>query len=75
MTTPDVDSIVEKALEAEEHGGKHDPRIDRMYRQDVIMIYGFVIALWVAWPNSVRRAMDTVASAESPTSTTSWRDP
>jgi Fe2+ transport system protein B len=50
LSTPDVDSIVEKALEAEEHGGKHDPRIDRIYRQDVITIYIFVVALWlVLW--------------------------
>ncbi len=47
MSTQDVDSIVEQALEAEEHGGKHDPRIDKLYRQDVITIYIFVVALWV----------------------------
>jgi O-antigen/teichoic acid export membrane protein len=50
LSTPDVDSIVEQALEAEVHGGKHDPRIDRLYRQDVITIYIFVVALWlVLW--------------------------
>ena len=47
MSTPDVDSAVEQALSAEEHGGKHDPRIDRLYRQDVITIYVFVVALWI----------------------------
>jgi uncharacterized membrane protein len=47
MSTQDVDSIVERALEAEEHGGKHDPRIDKLFRQDVITIYIFVIALWI----------------------------
>ena len=47
MSTPDVDHVVEEAIEAEEHGGKHDPRIDRLYRQDVIVIYAFVILLWV----------------------------
>ena len=47
MSTPDVDHIVEAALEAEEHGGKHDPRIDKLYRQDVITIYIFVVALWL----------------------------
>jgi len=47
MSTPDVDSIVEQALEAEEHGGKHDPRIDKLFRQDVLTIYIFVIALWI----------------------------
>jgi hypothetical protein len=53
MSTPgtgkhEVDFVVEEALEAEEHGGKHDPRIDRLYRQDVIVIYLFVIALWLS---------------------------
>jgi hypothetical protein len=48
MSTPDVDHVVEEAIEAEEHGGKHDPRIDRLYRQDVIVIYIFVIALWLS---------------------------
>lgn len=52
MSTPgtgkhEVDLAVEEAIEAEERGGKHDPRIDRLYRQDVIVIYIFVIALWV----------------------------
>jgi len=52
MSTPgtgehDVDLAVEEALEAEVRGGKHDPRIDRLYRQDVITIYVFVIAMWV----------------------------
>jgi len=52
MSTPgtgkhEVDLAVEEALEAEQRGGKHDPRIDRLYRQDVIVIYIFVVALWV----------------------------
>lgn len=55
MSTPgtgahEVDRAVEEAIEAEVHGGKHDPRIDRLYRQDVIVIYLFVILLWlVLW--------------------------
>jgi hypothetical protein len=44
---PSVDSVVEQALEAEAAGKAHDPRIDRMYRQDVIVIYAFVIVLWI----------------------------
>ena len=52
MSTPgtgkhDVDLVVEEAIEAEQRGGKHDPRIDKLYRQDVIVIYVFVILLWV----------------------------
>lgn len=52
MSTPgtgehEVDLAVEEAIEAEIRGGKHDPRIDRLYRQDVITIYVFVIAMWV----------------------------
>ena len=45
--TPDVDLVVEHAIEAEAAGGKHDPRIDRLYRQDVIVIYVFVVVLWL----------------------------
>jgi hypothetical protein len=53
MSTPgtgehEVDHVVEEAIEAEAHGGKHDPRIDKLYRQDVIVIYIFVVALWLA---------------------------
>ena len=29
------------------HGGKHDPRIDKLYRQDKIVIYFFVATLWI----------------------------
>jgi len=47
MSTPDVDHVVEEAIEAEERGGKHDPRIDKLYRQDVIVISAFVVLLWV----------------------------
>jgi len=47
MSTPDVDHVVEEAIAAEEHGGKHDPRIDKLYRQDRATIYFFVVALWV----------------------------
>ncbi len=25
----------------------HDPRIDQMYKRDVIIIYAFVVALWI----------------------------
>ena len=47
MSTPDVDHVVEEAIEAEEHGGQHDPRIDKLYRQDTTVIYFFVATLWV----------------------------
>jgi len=47
MSTPDVDNVVEQAIEAEAHGGKHDPRIDKLYRQDKIVIYFFVVTLWI----------------------------
>jgi hypothetical protein len=43
---PSVDSVVEQALAAEAAGKQHDPRIDRMYRRDVIVIYAFVVVLW-----------------------------
>ena len=43
----DVDSAPERALEEERTTHKHDPRIDKLYRQDVILIYTFVIALWI----------------------------
>jgi len=46
-STPDVDLVVEQAIEAEERGAKHDPRIDKLYRQDVIVIYIFVVSLWL----------------------------
>jgi len=50
MSTPDVDHVVEEAIEAEAHGGKHDPRIDKLYRQDKTVIYIFVVLLWlVLW--------------------------
>ncbi len=52
-STLDHDSAnaVEQAMAAEARGGKHDPRIDKMYRKDVITIYVFVIALLVVmWP-------------------------
>jgi hypothetical protein len=48
-TTLDVERAVEQALAADE-AGKHDPRIDRMYQRDRLIIYAFVIALWaVLW--------------------------
>jgi len=47
MSTPDVDQVVEQAMEAEAHGEKHDPRIDKLYKQDVLVIYTFVVLLWV----------------------------
>ena len=52
MSTPrpgehEVDLVVEEAIEAEVRGGKHDPRIDRLYRQDVMAIHVFVIAMWI----------------------------
>jgi hypothetical protein len=47
MSTPDVDHVVDEAIEAEARGGEHDPRIDKLYRQDVIIIYLFVVLMWV----------------------------
>lgn len=52
MSTPgtgkhEVDVAVEEAVEAEQRGGKHDPRIDKLYRMDVTVIYLFVVLLWV----------------------------
>lgn len=47
MSTPDVDQVVEQAIEAEAKGAVHDPRIDKLYRQDKIVIYIFVVSLWV----------------------------
>ena len=47
VSTPDVDKVVEDAMEAAAHGEKHDPRIDKLYRQDVLVIYAFVALLWV----------------------------
>ncbi|MCZ7661524.1 MAG: hypothetical protein M5U22_00525 [Thermoleophilia bacterium] len=47
MGTSEVDEIVGKAIDAEEKAHKHDPRIDKMYRSDVITIYIFVVALWI----------------------------
>jgi len=47
VSTPDVDQVVEEAMEAAAHGEKHDPRIDKLYRQDVLVIYAFVVLLWV----------------------------
>jgi hypothetical protein len=43
----DVDSALEKALEEERKTHHHDPRIDKLYHQDVRLIYVFVIALWI----------------------------
>lgn len=48
MSTPDVDQVVEQAIEAEAHGAVHDPRIDKLYRQDTTVIYIFVVSMWVA---------------------------
>jgi hypothetical protein len=45
--TPDVEQAVETAIERAAAGGTHDPRIDRLYRQDVITIYTFVVVLWL----------------------------
>lgn len=47
----DSASAVEQAMEAEARGARHDPRIDKMYHQDVWTIYIFVAALLaVMWP-------------------------
>lgn len=47
MSTPDVDHAVEEALAREAVRATHDPRIDQMYKRDVIIIYAFVVALWI----------------------------
>lgn len=47
MGVEDVDSALERALEEERKTHKHDPRIDKLYHQDVVVIYIFVIMLWV----------------------------
>lgn len=43
----DVDLALEQALEEERRTHKHDPRIDKLYHQDVITIYIFVVGLWI----------------------------
>jgi hypothetical protein len=43
----DVDDVLAAELAEEKRTGKHDPRIDKLYRQDVITIYTFVILLWI----------------------------
>jgi hypothetical protein len=47
-TSPhEVDQVVEQAIERAAAGGTHDPRIDRLFRQDVVVIYIFVVSLWL----------------------------
>ena len=43
----DVDDVLARELAEEKRTGKHDPRIDKLYRQDVITIYSFVVTLWI----------------------------
>lgn len=47
MSTSEVDHAVEEALARQAARATHDPRIDQMYKRDVIIIYAFVVALWV----------------------------
>jgi hypothetical protein len=47
MSVDDVDLALEQALEEERKTHKHDPRIDKLYHQDQVVIYVFVILLWV----------------------------
>lgn len=47
MSASGVDEVVAAALAQENSAHQHDPRIDVMYRNDVITIYAFVIALWI----------------------------
>jgi len=47
LSSPDVDHVVEEALARQAARATHDPRIDKMYKRDLVVIYAFVIALWV----------------------------
>ena len=47
MAPTEADLAVERAIAAEQQKGTHDPRIEAMYRRDVLVIYAFVIALWI----------------------------
>ncbi|MHB1344742.1 MAG: hypothetical protein ACYCX3_10345 [Thermoleophilia bacterium] len=47
MSATGVDEAVETAISKEASAHTHDPRIDSMYKRDVITIYVFVIALWI----------------------------
>lgn len=47
MSTSEVDHAVEEALARQAARATHDPRIDQMYKRDLVVIYAFVIALWV----------------------------
>lgn len=47
MSATGVDEAVESAISKEASAHTHDPRIDAMYKRDVITIYAFVVALWV----------------------------
>lgn len=47
MSASGVDEAVAAAISKEASAHTHDPRIDAMYKRDVITIYVFVIALWV----------------------------
>lgn len=47
MSPTEADLAVERAIEAEERKGTHDPRINAMYTRDVWIIYAFVVALWI----------------------------
>jgi hypothetical protein len=47
MGSSEADAAIAKALAAEMTAHTHDQRIDAMYRQDVRIIYAFVVAMWV----------------------------
>ena len=47
VSTSEVDHAVEEALAEQAKKQVHDPRIDKMYKRDVKVIYAFVIGLWV----------------------------
>ena len=47
MSKTEADLAVERAIAEEQRRGTHDPRIEKMYGRDRLIIYLFVIALWV----------------------------
>jgi hypothetical protein len=47
MGSQEADVAVAQAIAAETTSHAHDPRIDDMFRKDVIIIYVFVALLWV----------------------------
>lgn len=47
LSATGVDEAVAEAIVKESSAHTHDPRIDAMYKRDVVTIYVFVIALWI----------------------------